>query len=87
MVPGCAGIGYEQLMCCCIVLQGSHVAPGQLLLLNTPEAFKRLDKKAALNQVSNTALQRMPRDAVLVVLQYLVPVASHTHQQLGLQGD
>lgn len=36
---------------CAVCWQGSHAAPGQLLLLNTTEAFNRLDKAAAIKQV------------------------------------
>lgn len=36
-----------------LALQGSHAVPGQLLLLNTTEAFNRLDKAAAIKQVSS----------------------------------
>lgn len=47
--------------------QGAHAAPGQLLLLNTTEAFNRLDKAAAIKQVgSNNRCQHASAVSLLL---------------------
>lgn len=43
------GSAWKAVLC---PVQGSHAAPGQLLLVNTTEAFDTLDKAAAIKQVS-----------------------------------
>jgi len=61
-------------------LQGSHAVPGQLLLLNTTEAFNRLDKTAAIKQVGRIW-------ALLVLLEAShdrqVDICSGQHQQVA----
>jgi hypothetical protein len=61
--------------------QGSHAAPGQLLLLNTTEAFNKLDKAAAIKQVmhdkgcQHTSLQQSSC--------FTLRSSSHVSQQQG----